>query len=899
MQKTNLSEWLAIEMVRSAESGAPLESAGVFDDLPSARRDAQGRLLDSERYLADRAARALPLLTGWTQPRLHGALGFLFGSLTLIALLLGAVVSPLSCADRLLGSSIVNLAGPYFFFLLMQILFLALALIFLPWTLLCFLGSFFRRKKALRTQHRAAALGVGFLGVAVIWTVRWLAEGICRFVEWLRSLGGRKRAVSRSSNFAADRQTAADRQKMIEAADRFFDRLFEHTRTFFFFAGMLSHLFWFALSGVVLLILLTRMQANLYDYCWNSSLGDRHQVETLIRWAGEPIRFFAPVPNRQDIDWLFENSASYRAALAPAADNAAATAAAPHVAANTSSDCAVSVCDASIRKKWSWFLLSVVLFYAVLPRLVLAMIYYGLFCCSLKDFRPDFSEPYYVDLIDRVEGYSTRTAASVIDDGQAAELGVPKLEKPSGAAENPNLPPLAPPSETLVLGCDAEMSESRWREIFGREEKIVFFGNIFRSRETQRRFGDQIALLTSRVARTVVLTDVGLPPSRQTRLFFQNKLFALLPYSACYLILSCGERLRQKYSADPSAVAQRVDDWREVLRQMSETLGRAVEPILFYDHELNLDEPRCRLAAYFGAPIEPPNDSNGRPDRFGEAEKMILERSPRLFQLKEDEAFDRLQTELTAGYNDLLKIYRDESRTLWDRASEAFRRKFSDTSPSDLAVGGESSNEGWTKRLTDSIPTDTFRRLSIRPEDFAERLVPALATAQKMSQLCHKLSPKSAIAFGALGASLPILALAGPALTGAAGVGALAAGLSTLLPSSLTAGAFGAAIGSMIPAGFEAMKERARGLFERNKIEPNQDGAVVSAAAAFVRMMAAWAAVFELQCFSEEVIADELARLTAPLDELSLETSEEIHSALESFAVDLRHTIQAERSTVF
>lgn len=802
--------------------------------------DKSGKIANPAQYLSERAAALLPSKAGISAERIRKIATWLFRGPTLAILFLAGAIYPLARANAILGSGSVNLAGPYLFFLAFQLLFLAISLFSLFVTISFFVVSLFRRPFR-RTE--ASEWGKNF-GVLSGWLGGLVLGAIRRVGGWWT----RKRSLRTMSD--------SERSALEARCTAYFDKIFDRQRAFWFFGSFLSHLFWLTLSAVVLLILLTRMVGNRYDYCWNSSLMSFAHAEKVVHLWGLPVQKMkiAAVPDEREIRWLFENSGDG----VPAKE-----------------DKLEPVEEAKIRKDWSWFLLCVVFVWAVVPRLFFTLVYRGLYRFFLRDFSPDLTDPYYREILERAKSGPRHFRTEIIQDAQPGPLESPKLQ--TTAAVRTNTPPTAP-SETLLLGYDASMPEAQWRSIFGADETLRVFGNVAQARESLRAFADQIADSAGRYRRAAVLLDVGFPPAQQTRLFLQNRLFAPLSAAELFVILSCGERMRKKFASDAEAVRQRLDDWRDIFSQMEKALSRKITLVDCYDHELDLPESRRRLQSALGIAQA---GTTACADKFPAAKKTILAAADALFDQpslfadasSDDEAADAARAVIRRGYEELRTLYREEETAFFDSANRSGANGFDALSSGISAVGDRLKSALVSGAAGVSGVSEKWKQLDT--EALSARLSPVLAVWQKAKSL--KLSPKCAICFGALGASIPVLAVAAPILGGTAGAGAVLAAAGTLLPSTVTSGLLGAAAGAALPAGLSALKNRlaafspfgSRGGAAQSE-ESSPADSLGAAAEAAVISLTVWALIFELQGFPEDVIAETLPTLLEPLETATL-----------------------------
>ena len=406
--KTNVFDWAAIQWARLIE-----EKEGNVDwatELAEteAERDRLGRTLDPTAFLSARAAAILASVGVSFERFCERAKRVWIFSLVLVVAL-GALVFPLARVDKILED--VNLAGPFVFFLLGQIFFLTTSLVCVA--IAAFQGSV----RWLRSQtgpptsaERAVVRFSGLLGWLAVSAIRWgtpLFYALTETKFFARFNALRER---RSASEGADDETRAEAKVRTRAAERLLGNLiFSKPRFLAFWSGLLSHLFWASCSVCVLLILVARMQGNRYDYCWRTSLEDAAAVKTCVDFLGAPLeKFGADVPARADVEALFDEET-------PAAQSDAA------FFETTETTFGERSMSAETRTRWSHFLLGVVLFWCVAPRCCLTAAYYFLFRRALRDFRPDLEEPYFRELIERAETYSTTVETDVRQDEDAAD----------------------------------------------------------------------------------------------------------------------------------------------------------------------------------------------------------------------------------------------------------------------------------------------------------------------------------------------------------------------------------------------------------------------------------------------------------------------------------------------
>ncbi|MBQ3822945.1 MAG: hypothetical protein II807_07845, partial [Thermoguttaceae bacterium] len=126
--KTNPFDWALIQWARLCEESKIVDPTKVEPTLDP-EKDDMGRLSDPLAWLASRAKKTLASLGLDGARWLDRSVSVWFAS-ALFVVALGALVFPIARADRILDGD-VNLAGPFVFFILGQLFFLALSLVLL------------------------------------------------------------------------------------------------------------------------------------------------------------------------------------------------------------------------------------------------------------------------------------------------------------------------------------------------------------------------------------------------------------------------------------------------------------------------------------------------------------------------------------------------------------------------------------------------------------------------------------------------------------------------------------------------------------------------------------------------------------------------------------------------
>ena len=166
-------------------------------------------------------------------------------------------------------------------------------------------------------------------------------------------------------------------------------------------------------------------------------------------------------------------------------------------------------------------------------------------------------------------------------------------------------------------------------------------------------------------------------------------------------------------------------------------------------------------------------------------------------------------------------------------------------------------------------------------KNYLEQVAAVSGLIDRASGFCRKLSPRSALLFGAAGLSLPLAAACAPLLGGGLTVTTLLStlgGMGAVLPTALTGGTAGAAFGAAVPLSVSALREKWRNLRLSRKTDSSHgrtDSDVdpeteMTTTAVLVVPLTVWALIFDLQGTPEEEIAEILPTLLDPLDGMPL-----------------------------
>ncbi|MDO5554712.1 MAG: DUF2868 domain-containing protein [Planctomycetia bacterium] len=894
-EKISLDDALTLEFVRLLEGGREPSALGL---APGANDEVQGTLVERSRLL-------LPQYTPLTPRRLKLFIRLFLLLALAIALLLGMTIFPLAKAARMLEGYEVNLAGPFFFFMAGQLLFLFISLCFFVVTVLslplCLLK---RRKLRVRKMSLLGSFLFGFMGSMIITAAFWCAGTL---LKWNLALfhGTRKQSTTRDAA-STGKEVDAGTNDWEKNMRLFTDYFAGRARPILFFSGVCTHLFWFAMSGTMLLLLLFQMQSNEYKYRWKTSLGDVRQVHAVMETWGRPLSYVCPIPTTEDVQWLFQESA------APASTQS--------VPASVSPVPASVQATSHVRARWSFFLLACVLFYAVVPRVFLTLGYLLLFRWSIRDYRPDWNEPYYQALIDRIQPHRVRSELVRHADETEEELEQERRSRfayledqrravATSAADDSALTP-AKANKTLLLAYETELGPEKWQFLSPLADDAVTFENVAASRSSLAAFRDFMKEHAEEMTLCLVLTDCSIPPARQTLRFLYRDLLDLLPRETpMYVLLSCGEQLRRKFPPDSAAPQQRLADWRQSLEELATTREHKVIPVSCYDHQLNLPSARRQLLALF-TPTSGAGHVRDSESRADEAFALVRNEVKALFATPAhaENGQDAEQEQLlrmTNLYRNLTALYQEENRS-WltaarGRLASWLHRSDAEQHESDVVTAEQESQEGVNATRTPlAALAQESNRLGLGLTDVTEKLGPTLELVTQTKQFCSRLSPGWALGAASVGAAIPVAVTLAPLLGGTLTLSALAGvvgGLGTLLPSTVAGGAAGAVVGAAIPASWQLAKERIRTEFlarfarksndDASDMPPDSLSEQAVQVHTLVASAAVWIAVFELQGRPEEEIVDAMPRLLLPLETAVCSSPEVTDTILNSLQTNL------------
>jgi hypothetical protein len=654
-----------------------------------------------------------------------------------------------------------------------------------------------------------------------------------------------------------------------------------------------SHLCWTIVCAIVLVCFLASTTFRDYDFRWHSTWLDESRKLHWLQIATAPIGWLPLVshPNDQLVRYL-SSDAPESADAQPKLDAPAMEAAAvarPQKKAHLLDDIQAKRQDAvqlrtRARAACVDLMAAFLLYYGFLPRVVLAVLARIQFRLSVRRLIPSLTAPYFATILSNLKSPPLAPSPELVEatsasgksaresdmppSSESSQISPPELDAdlrdvsvstmpvpPKKPAVQPApRPPL--PSLSVVFSYEIKPPEEGWAEAFGLAEfgKPVDLGNAT-DRTSRKHVIDEMNRLSTQIRNITIVLDLVGSPDNQVITFIRTAL-ACVPETVraeTVTILTCGDRLRKKYSGNPERVHTHVFLWREEIAKC----GIPEEHILEHDHQLattaSLQILVSRLrAVHHKSEPSPPSSSGVRiAGKFPQAKRLV------------HNAVQTLSSSMEPGRHEVAaRQLHQEIQSLYQQEANSFAKalsKFREVSPS-------------LTPIVDSAASEVSRRISQVQDGASDVMQVGREQIEHVQHLLLRfkrykdgLSGRWAVAFGLAGA------LAGLSVVGATAV----AGLATIATATL---------GLHVPI----LAAKLRNLLRSPSKEPTNDSEVTNALDSFslddlVRTSVAWALVLELQGNTEEAIThtlqcvlagccpdlvDSLAKTTELLDEV-------------------------------
>ena len=489
------------------------------------------------------------------------------------------------------------------------------------------------------------------------------------------------------------------------------------------------------------------------------------------------------------------------------------------------------------------------LYYGILPRVLLLLIANFQLRLSLRRLRPSLTAPYFAKIVAYLSnppmGPSPEPALAT--DGQIGPVGPvdgsltspdqkPAKAKPAVTSTEP--PEGAPPSSSLavVFSYEVEVPANGWSDAI----PLSAFGEVHDLGNANDRASRTLIIsalrgLAVEIRDLVVVVDLIGSPDNQFVTFLQATI-GLLPESArsgTVVLLSGGERLRAKFSDDVDRIRTRVLLWREKIAHC----GVPEDHIFEFDHHVataqSRHELRDRLEAIRGngsGRVRQSSSAIRLAGRFSKAGTLICD-----------------AVKMVAGCSDADR-FGSETRELHQRIRDLYEQEASLLARAFATVGG--TPQSLTPVLT--AAGDQASAGIDKLQNGAQTLVQV--GRDKAEQAQQWWSHFKGYTAGLSGRWAVAVGLAAALSGSLAGVPAMA---------SLWAFVAGAALGCQVPSLFSSLKQKllrllpgaGRGGTGNAAIQVTTDDMCLDD---LVRTNVVWALVLELQGNSEEVIAKTL-----------------------------------------
>jgi hypothetical protein len=532
------------------------------------------------------------------------------------------------------------------------------------------------------------------------------------------------------------------------------------------------------------------------------------------------------------------------------------------------------------------------LYYGILPRLLLLAIAQVQLRQSLRKLRPSLTSPYFMGIVNYLTappiGPSSESAEPEpatdgpvvpplnMGDAPASSAdehheSMPAHEVVESVDREPSLPPTTvdevslpespatspPPALSAVFGYEVRVPANGWQDVvpvtgFG---ELLDLGNA-NDRISRTTVIDKLGRHATAIRCLTIVIDLNGSPDSQFVSFLHAAIASLGDTAPeIVVLLSGGERLRVKFSNDTDRIRTRVLLWREELSRA----GVREDRIFEYDHYLPIANSRQNLLTQFqgvlGKPVsDVPSSSSVRlAGKFSQASRLICDTARRVTACGDA---DRYTIETRELHQKIHELYQQDAT--WLAQACAAVGCTPGSLPSMVATAGSLASDAMDE-LQDGV--------SSLPNVDRDRLRQAMQWRSCFRGYVGELSGHWVIA-GGLAA-----ALAGSL----AGVPAMA---------SVWLFGAGAALGSQLPS----LKQKLICLLPaagNRAAEPAENHASMGTVCLddLVRVNVVWAIVLELQGNSEEVIAKTLNWLLGnrhhePID--SLDKTQELLRELEA-----------------
>jgi hypothetical protein len=567
-RESSLVDLLAIQTLRVLENDEPRFVPTV--DVPIAGGLAPNAMQDTftlEHVLADRADQILRDEYGAGKPAINAIVKTV--RLGLLAFVLFITVGATTLCGRVLLAreaddpvNIVGFAGFLGLNLLMAI----------PPVLLMIAGLIPhgpKRRQGTRGTIAGILEDLGNVASAVYWVLEWAISRVSRKLA---------RQSERSVN--ATQATSAAGGKLLLRA-----------------AAFTSHLCWTIVCGIVLISFLYAATFHAYDFTWDSTLVDQQSKLPVLQTIAAPI---------SNLPFVVEPDDGLAKYLSAGKDQKAPMA---------------SEFREKERRACATLMASLLLYYGLLPRAILALLAFVQLRLTVRTLHPSPTSPYFAAIIGNLTTVPIDTSSKPAEPTSTPQTSWEPPPTGTNAAVPHQLPPSSQPCSTpraVVFSYEVSPPKDGWASALNLkgDARRDDLGNA-EDRASRQRIVGELERDSQAITSVMLVVDLIGSPDNQFMGFVRSALTPLSDSAraASIALLSGGERLRRKFSDDAEPIRTRVLLWRQEIVKC----GIHEENVFEFDHASMTAGSRQVLLNHLKRIGKPSNDvqPSGRSIRLG------------------------------------------------------------------------------------------------------------------------------------------------------------------------------------------------------------------------------------------------------------------------------------------
>lgn len=561
--RVTLADLLGIQVLRRLDKNEPKYCADI--DVPlaaDAPRDHRGHLKKPDRVLADRADLVLQTRHGINAGWLGEVVGWLrvlrfFGYVIVLMIAFGLA------EPWLREGEIVNVEWLFGF--------LGTLLVSMTITTVLMVMAIFARRKSEDSPEESPTAGGATNAFAKLLVAHWLIQFVVRrAVPWIE-----RRILKRS-----DEKSPEEIKRIENVSQTLYETLSQQSRRMALEAAATSNTIWFLLSLGVTLSLGKMGLFREYDFRWRATIVSEDFMRDVTQEMARPLRGLPLVeqPTDADVHWLATGEVD-------GPDDQGA------IAQNH-------------RQLWGRLFLAYLLYYGVVPRLVLMLISRWLAARGWTSLKPRLKDSYFQTIIENIEKPPLDSSLEEQEGPEdqtpeyrpwrsQTQTGATNVSPPDSATGSEKQAPkksveAAPAQEhvrgtnTVVFSYDVPEPSEGWPKALAMAGNgyVMSLGNAG-DRASRKKTSTEIADQKAEIGLLVVVADLVDNPDGLFEHFVRENVDRLSPHAGRSLILVGGERLRQRYEGDSQKVGTRIDLWK----QRAIAAGIEKEKIVEFDHE--------------------------------------------------------------------------------------------------------------------------------------------------------------------------------------------------------------------------------------------------------------------------------------------------------------------------